>query len=97
MNGQYYSIRAAEIDKTLPGQLVYKDNSSDEAAGFIYDVNTVNEEIEIVLFEPTELPNNATVLKMSEDWTKMLYKVLLEADIEIKSMWKELITIEELL
>jgi hypothetical protein len=91
MNGQYYSIRAAEIDKTLPGQLVYKNNSSDAAIGFIYGVNTVNEEIEIVLFEPKELPNNATVLKMSEDWTKMLYKVLLESDVEIQNMWREII------
>ena len=90
MKGQNYSVIIDEINEARPGQLVYKNNSSDEVCGFIYKVNTLNKEVEIVLFELTKLPNNAKFLKMSDDWEDMLYKVILEADIEIKNMWKEI-------
>lgn len=90
MIAQYYSINFDEIEEVKLGHFVFKEDS-DELAGFIYAVNKEDGFCEVVLFEPAEIPENATVLEMTENMTDMLKKTLLKADDQIKNMWKELV------
>ncbi len=91
MQCQYYSVVAAEPDRTMPGQFVFPDDDSNTAVGFIYEVN--DDEIEIVLFEPVDIMTipGACYIDARVEWTEMLYEALRRSTPEIQAAWVEAI------
>ncbi len=91
MIGQYYKICGDDSGLAMPGQLVFNSNGDDEVIGFIYKV--LGSCVEIVLFEPRELPETALCcMDMPKHYSYMLMDILKDASPEIVGMWRKLVS-----
>jgi hypothetical protein len=80
------------------GQFVFPGNWSDDVTGFISEVDTQNDQLEICLFAPSKnLPDEAVVLDecMSFEDTVILLRNIIDEDHIIREMWLEVIAEQE--
>lgn len=87
MIGQYYTVNSEDGKDAVLGAFIYESNSDDKLIGFVYD--SYDGIVEIVLFEPMELPNNVIECKeMPSKYSDMLVDVIKNrASEEVKDMW----------
>lgn len=92
MKAQHYSIKCQSPDEVKPGQFVHTNNEDEVIRGFIYRVD--GDVIEIVLFEPGELPPQAKPIRIflmpdPDAWIDMLHEVLVTAEENIQWAWMQ--------
>lgn len=87
---QRYKLPASDENKELaqPGQFVFANNDSDTVIGFI---NSIDEYLEIVLFEPTDI-NEPDMINVSAscNWRFLIIQILHDNDSPIADQWRTL-------
>jgi hypothetical protein len=93
MIGQHYKIPASAemIEQARPGQFVFDDSVPEvedyEVCGFV-DFLSDDRQMGVMLFEPMELPGNATMIAETCDWESRLREII-AADPLVAQLWEE--------
>lgn len=95
MRGQLYRLIMSDDVATnaQPGQFVYLGNGEQPVVGFVSAVDHTAFEIEMCLFDQSELPDEAIVLRetMTMDECSDLLTIALDQNPDMKLEWSGLI------
>lgn len=86
---QYYKLQIQGPELCQPGALVYENNDSDCAIGFIYKL--AGDIAEVVLFRPLDITCYVEIMELPHDWTDMLNELMTRASPDIQNMWTRLV------
>lgn len=87
MIGQHYKIPATPemVKMAKPGQYIFRDRDDDQVRGFV-DFLTDDRMMAIMLLEPDNLPENATLIAEEADWETRLQEII-DHDPSMAQLW----------
>lgn len=88
---QHYKLTATKehFQEAMSGQFVHISDDSDEIIGFIDFIS--DNEMAIMLFKPTEIPDNISAINISEecDYMTRLQEIFVENPV-MRNYWMEI-------